>query len=80
MSMKATSRVLELKKKREESIANMSNIVSELDQSQVSQINKNEDLNFSQMAAIRARQSNMISPSSPFGVPNRVDKSPRPSN
>jgi hypothetical protein len=31
MSMKATSRVLELKKKREESIANMSNIVSELD-------------------------------------------------
>ena len=54
MSMKATSRVLELKKKREESIANMSNIVSELDQSQVSQMVKNEDLNFSQMAAIRA--------------------------
>lgn len=31
MSMKATSRVLELKKKREESIANLSNIASELD-------------------------------------------------
>jgi len=31
MSMKATSRVLELKKKREESIANISNIASELD-------------------------------------------------
>ena len=31
MSMKATSRVLELKKKREESIANLSNIAYELD-------------------------------------------------